>query len=198
MCIQKISKPTITILALIGFIFVSPATAQAPFGPAPYEEIDYEGFEKIFDGSLEKWDGDPTHWKARGDTIVGQTRRGKPITRNTFLIWRGGMVKDFDLKLEFRMNSTNSGIQYRSAELPGAGKWVMKGYQADFDFGNNGDLCQSGDQAPFGPAPYEEIDYEGFGKNGTAIRRIGKREATPSSDKPAGASDLAWGDGQRF
>ena len=136
MCIQKISKPTITILALIGFIFVSPATAQAPFGPAPYEEIDYEGFEKIFDGSLEKWDGDPTHWKARGDTIVGQTRRGKPITRNTFLIWRGGMVKDFDLKLEFRMNSTNSGIQYRSAELPGAGKWVMKGYQADFDFGN--------------------------------------------------------------
>ena len=47
------------------------------------------------------------------------------------------MVKDFDLKLEFRMNSTNSGVQYRSAELPGAGKWVLRGYQADIDFANN-------------------------------------------------------------
>ena len=40
------------------------------------------------------------------------------------------------LKLEFRMNSTNSGIQYRSVELPDVGKWVLKGYQADIDFAN--------------------------------------------------------------
>ena len=137
MYMRKIYEPAITILALIGFAFVGPAGAQAPFGPEAYVEVDYEGFEKIFDGTLEKWDGDPAHWKARRDSIIGQTHRGKPISQNTFLIWRGGMVKDFDLKLEFRMNSTNSGVQYRSAQLPGAGNWVMRGYQADFDFANN-------------------------------------------------------------
>jgi Domain of Unknown Function (DUF1080) len=47
------------------------------------------------------------------------------------------------LKLEFRMNSTNSGVQYRSQQLPAGGegaqaigKWVLKGYQADIDFDN--------------------------------------------------------------
>ncbi len=34
------------------------------------------------------------------------------------------------------MNSTNSGIQYRSVELSDVGKWVLKGYQADIDFQN--------------------------------------------------------------
>ena len=33
------------------------------------------------------------------------------------------------------MNGTNSGIQYRSQELPSVGKWMLKGYQADIDFG---------------------------------------------------------------
>jgi hypothetical protein len=40
------------------------------------------------------------------------------------------------LKLEYRINSTNSGIQYRSAELTDVGKYVLKGYQADIDFQN--------------------------------------------------------------
>ena len=54
---------------------------------------------------------------------------------NSFLIWRGETVRDFELKLEFRLNGTNSGIQYRSQELPSVGKWMLKGYQADIDFG---------------------------------------------------------------
>ena len=54
---------------------------------------------------------------------------------NSFLIWRGEKVRDFELKVEFRLNGTNSGIQYRSTELPSVGKWVLKGYQADIDFG---------------------------------------------------------------
>ena len=36
------------------------------------------------------------------------------------------------------MNSTNSGVQYRSRQLTGAvGKWVLCGYQADIDFANS-------------------------------------------------------------
>ena len=40
------------------------------------------------------------------------------------------------MKAEYRLNATNSGIQYRSVELTDIGKWVMKGYQADIDFEN--------------------------------------------------------------
>jgi hypothetical protein len=70
---------------------------------------------------------------------VGQSTEQNPLEQNTFLIWRGGELSDFELKVEFRMNSTNSGIQIRSVQLPpggDVGKWVMKGYQADIDFEN--------------------------------------------------------------
>jgi hypothetical protein len=109
--------------------------------PIPFE--DRTGFKPIFNGtSLEGWDGDPTFWRAEGGAIVGESTAEKAVTENTFLIWRGGEPADFELKLEFRMNSTNSGVQYRSQQIqPGgpekvSGKWVLKGYQADIDFNN--------------------------------------------------------------
>jgi hypothetical protein len=97
---------------------------------------DNTGFESIFDGSLKNWDGDPGHWRAEAGVLIGESTKEKPLTRNTFVIWRGGFPADFELKLEYRINSTNSGVQYRSVELPEAGQWVMKGYQADIDFQN--------------------------------------------------------------
>jgi hypothetical protein len=94
-------------------------------------------FESIFDGkTLKGWDGDPAVWRVENETIIGESSAEKPLKANTFLIWRDAQPKDFELKLEFRINSTNSGVQYRSAELPEAGKWVLKGYQADIDFQN--------------------------------------------------------------
>jgi hypothetical protein len=98
----------------------------------------FTGFDKIFDGStLKNWDGDPTFWRAENGTIVGESTAEKPVTENTFLIYRGSEPDNFELKLEFKMNSTNSGVQYRSRQLTGAvGKWVMCGYQADIDFAN--------------------------------------------------------------
>ncbi len=98
---------------------------------------DHAGYEAIFDGkTLKGWDGDPAAWRVENETIIGESTAEKPLKANTFLIWRGGQPKDFDLKLEYRINSTNSGVQYRSVELPDVGKWVMKGYQADIDFAN--------------------------------------------------------------
>jgi len=98
---------------------------------------DHTGFESIFDGkSLKGWDGDPTFWRVQDGEIIGESTPEKPVKVNTFLIWRGGQPKDFELKLEYRINSTNSGVQYRSVELTDVGKWVMKGYQADIDFAN--------------------------------------------------------------
>jgi len=116
-------------------------------GPAMLPFEDHEGFTQIFDGTtLKNWDGDSSFWKVEGGAIVGQSTVENPVKENTFIIWRGGEPADFELKLEYRINSTNSGIQFRSVHLPqgsdagrGAtiqGKWVLKGYQADIDFAN--------------------------------------------------------------
>jgi hypothetical protein len=102
----------------------------------PFDNV--TGFDKIFDGAtLTNWDGDPGFWRVENGSIVGETTPDKPLSENTFLIYRGSEPDNFELKLEFRMNSTNSGVQYRSRQLTGAvGKWVLCGYQADIDFAN--------------------------------------------------------------
>ena len=98
---------------------------------------DHTDFEAIFDGkTLKGWDGDPEVWRIENDTIVGQSTTEKPLKVNTFLVYRGSQPGDFELKVDYRINSTNSGVQYRSVELPDVGKWVLKGYQADIDFDN--------------------------------------------------------------
>lgn len=118
-----------------------------PRSPQPLPFESHEGFTSIFDGTtLKGWDGDPKFWRAEGGAIVGQTTAENKLTENTFVIWRGGEPADFELKLEYRIDATNSGIQVRSLHLPAGtpdgdgaavnGKWVMKGYQADIDVAN--------------------------------------------------------------
>ena len=109
-------------------------------GADPLVLDEHSGFESIFDGStLKGWDGDPQFWRVEENAIVGESTPERKLTQNTFIIWRGGEPKDFELKCEFKMNATNSGIQIRSVQVPpgpDVGKWVMKGYQADIDFDN--------------------------------------------------------------
>jgi len=94
-------------------------------------------FQPIFDGtSLTGWDGDPGHWRVENGVIVGESTKENPLKRNTFLIWRGGAPGNFELKLDYKINNTNSGVQYRSMELSDQGQWILKGYQADIDFQN--------------------------------------------------------------
>ncbi|MBO0798741.1 MAG: DUF1080 domain-containing protein [Blastocatellia bacterium] len=119
-----------------------PASPRGGIGRGPGIEPlvldDHTGFESIFDGkTLKGWDGDPAFWRVENGEIIGESTPEKPIKINTFLIWRGGKPGDFELKVEYRINSTNSGVQYRSVELPQVGKYVLKGYQADIDFENN-------------------------------------------------------------
>jgi len=96
---------------------------------APAARAADDGFVTIFDGkTLEGWDGDPRHWSVVDGVIRGDSSKNR-ARGNTFVIWRGGTLKDFELKLEYKLHGgNNSGVQYRSKEIS---KWVMNGYQAE-------------------------------------------------------------------
>ena len=90
--------------------------------------------QTLFNGKdLTGWDGDPRFWSVQDGAITGITTKEKPTPGNTFIIWRGGTLKDFELRLAWRLENHNSGIQYRSKDR---GKWVVHGYQADMDGSN--------------------------------------------------------------
>jgi hypothetical protein len=111
-----------------------------PFAPPPGPQIyphpyvdSNEGFQPIFDGTLKNWDGDPQYWRVENGILVGEVTPNNLLKQNSFLIWRGGAPKDFELKAEFRISEHgNSGINYRSVEISGT-KWLLRGYQADID-----------------------------------------------------------------
>ena len=87
----------------------------------------------IFNGhDLDNWDGDKRFWSVTDGAIRGETSLERMPSTNTFLIWRGGTLKDFDLKLKVRLRNGNSGLQYRSRDL---GKWSVAGYQVELDYG---------------------------------------------------------------
>src|SRR6266403_785061 len=102
---------------------------------------DEPGFQSIFNGKdLAEWEGNTQLWSVRDGAIVGQTTAEKPITGNTFLVWKG-TVSDFELRCSFKITPNNdqgfanSGIQYRSKVLDKNG-WVVGGYQADMEDGD--------------------------------------------------------------
>ena len=92
----------------------------------------------IFNGKdLTDWDGDPKFWSVQDGAITGLTTAENPTKGNTFCVWRGGTLKDFELTMLFKLENHNSGVQYRSKTVDNAaGKWVMGGYQADMDGAN--------------------------------------------------------------
>lgn len=113
-------------LAMVGLVLLLTAAQAA--------DTAGEGFVCLFDGkTLNGWEGKSPFWSVRDGTLTGQTTKENPTKGNTFIIWRGGKVADFELRLKFRMEGGNSGIQYRSTEMD---DFVVGGYQADMDAGN--------------------------------------------------------------
>ena len=98
---------------------------------APAESDD---LQSIFNGKdLTGWDGDSRLWSVKDGVIHGETTNAVKANGNTFLIWKAGRLKDFELRLTFRCNATNnSGIQYRSKHITDGkvrNEWVVRGYQ---------------------------------------------------------------------
>ncbi len=89
----------------------------------------------LFDGkTLEGWAGDSDYWSVEDGAITGRTTPEKKLKHNTFLIWKGGKLKDFELKLKYKLASGNSGVQYRSRD---DGDHRVSGYHADIVGGAN-------------------------------------------------------------
>ena len=90
----------------------------------------------IFDGfSLNGWQGDPEHWRVDDGAIVGEIPAGERLRKNTWLIWTGGELEDFELNLQFKLTgaaAANSGIQFR-CQVRDVDH--VSGYQADLDLG---------------------------------------------------------------
>ena len=141
--------------------------ALTTFYEAVAQEKDAEGFVSLFNGTdLTGWDGNPKFWSVRDGAITGVTTKENPTSGNTFAIWKGGTVSDFDLRLSYRVVGGNSGIQYRSKD---AGNWVVGGYQADIDSGKT----------------YSGILYEERGRGILAQRgQMTLLTSNPSTGKP--------------
>jgi hypothetical protein len=105
--------------------------------------------KKLFNGTdLTGWEGKPELWSVKDGCITGQTlpdpaAPGKSLLKsNTFLIYKGGEVGDFELTLNYKIVDAagksegfgNSGIQYRSKIVDPA-NFVVAGYQGDFECG---------------------------------------------------------------
>ncbi|MDF2376304.1 MAG: DUF1080 domain-containing protein [Verrucomicrobiales bacterium] len=83
------------------------------------------GFEPIFNGKdFTDWDSQPGAWEIIGGEIhcTGEAKN------KNWLIWRKEEPANFILKLEFKWESGNSGVQVRSDDL---GDWQIFGYQVE-------------------------------------------------------------------
>ncbi len=113
--------------------------------PDAMDFSDHTGYISLFDGkTLAGWDGRPGVWSVEDGAIVGVSTK-EHVAGNTFLVYHGVTARDFDLKLEIKVErGGGSGVQYRSStgippgrtagkgEPPLDPRWVMIGPQADF------------------------------------------------------------------
>ena len=98
----------------------------------------------LFSGTdLTSWEGNPKLWSVQDGAITGITPPDPAnptkgiLKHNTFLVWKGGTVGDFELTFQYRIEKGNSGVQYRSKALPpGEFGPIISGYQADFEAGD--------------------------------------------------------------
>jgi hypothetical protein len=163
-------KLTLTCIVLIAAsVLAADVSKTLPPEPA--------GMKTIFNGKdLTGWDGDPRLWSVKDGVIHGETTEENPAMGNTFIIWKDGTTKDFDLRFSFRCNATNnSGVQYRSKHITAGepkNKWVVRGYQHELrnetkfpntssfiydEGGKRGRICLVGEEATWNADGKKEV-----------------------------------------
>jgi len=92
-----------------------------------------DGFKSIFDGkTFDGWKAaDMSFWSIEDGALTAKITPEHNLPENLYLIWQGGELKDFELKLKHRVFGSpgiNCGFQFRSKELP---NHDVAGYQVD-------------------------------------------------------------------
>ncbi len=123
--------PRVSLVFLLFILFPLAVLAAAPDSE--------EGFVPMFNGKdLTGWEGKPGWWTVEDGTITSQSTAEKPCPSAHYLMWRGGKPADFEMRFEYRLQGGNSGVQFRSRELP---DWDTNGYQADIEAGEQWTGC---------------------------------------------------------
>lgn len=121
-------RPRVGIALLPLFLLIGAASLS------PHAAIAKEkGFQSLFDGkSLDGWKAaDMSYWSVEDGAITGKITPEHQLAENLYLIWQGGELADFELKLKSRVFGSpgiNNGFQFRSKELP---NHDVAGYQVD-------------------------------------------------------------------
>jgi hypothetical protein len=94
---------------------------------------DEPGFQSLFDGrTFDGWESpDMSYWSIEDGAITGKITKEHPCTVNQYLVWKGGELADFELRLKSRLSGEggiNNGFQFRSRLLP---DHDIAGYQMD-------------------------------------------------------------------
>lgn len=126
--------PQIPAALILLLMFVLNSRCQNPETGSGDQEA---GFTPILtESTVEDWEGDPEYWRFEHGVLTGEITPDKILAENTFYIWNGGTVENFELKAEYRISAGgNSGINYRSKKVEGK-SYVLRGYQADIDGAN--------------------------------------------------------------
>lgn len=130
------------------------------------EVVPEEGFVSMFNGKdLTGWEGKPGWWHVEDGAITSESTKDKPCTACNYLMWRTAQPADFELRCEYRLVGGNSGIQFRSRELP---NWDTYGYQADMEAGEqwtgclfhhkHGGVAMRGQKVTFPPEGKKQIE----------------------------------------
>jgi RNA polymerase sigma factor (sigma-70 family) len=136
------SKTKITLTALVGFLLVTTGGLVAVLIVQHGRHEQSEGFTALFNGrDLSGWTYNAEVWSVVDGTIVGRISPELGM-QNHGLIWAGGDVDDFELRLKFRTTpNANSGVSFRSTEIRYG---ALLGYHAEIEGARTGLLVIGG------------------------------------------------------
>ena len=116
---------------LFPLLILALLTSVLPLGCGGSASNEDEGFVAIFDGkSLEGWQaaggGTLQDWSVQEGRLIG-----KCLGRTSYLLWKDRDLRDFELKLSYRLlTEANTGIDIRS-RVDVTGKRYFESYHAD-------------------------------------------------------------------
>lgn len=118
---------------IFGYLFLC-LILMLSCGDPPDSQVEDTAFIALFDGkTLGGWEYDPIYWRVEHGVLVGEVTPETLLDRNSFIIKKDLITRDFELIVEYRVSALgNSGINYRSERIDSV-PYALKGYQCDID-----------------------------------------------------------------